>query len=89
MAYNLISTNGDIQYNINEYVVDEFNDLKKLPSNCKMGSIAYCIADGNYYVKNSKGEWKPKTSPSSGSSGNTTVSIRAIPMADIRALYNN
>jgi len=89
MAYNLISINGNIQYNINEYVVDEFNDLKKLPLNCKMGSIAYCIADGNYYIKNSKGEWKPKTSSLNSNSGNTAVSIRAIPMADIRALYNN
>jgi hypothetical protein len=31
MAYKLISTNGQIQYNVDEYVIDSPNDLEKLP----------------------------------------------------------
>jgi len=31
MGYRLTSTNGDIQYNVNEYVIDSPEDLTKLP----------------------------------------------------------
>lgn len=56
MGYKLISTNGDIQYNINEYVVDTPEDLEKLP-NCAMGSSALCLSNSSVYIKNSKGKW--------------------------------
>ena len=57
MGYKLISTNGDIQYNVNEYVIDEPKDLESLSSNCVMGSTALCLSNGSVYVKNSKGKW--------------------------------
>lgn len=55
MSYQLIST---IQYNVNEYAIDDKEDLKTLPFNCRMGSRAICINNGEVYIKNSKGEWK-------------------------------
>jgi len=57
MGYRLISTNGDIQYNVNEYVVDEPEDLNSLPKGCVMGSSALCLSNGSVYIKNSKGKW--------------------------------
>lgn len=32
MAFKLISTNGQVQYNVDEYVIDTPDDLKKLPA---------------------------------------------------------
>lgn len=57
MGYRLTSTNGDIQYNVNEYVIDSLEDLEKLPQNCVMGSSALCLSDSSVYIKNSKGKW--------------------------------
>ena len=58
MAANLLSTNGQVQYNINEYIVDEPADLEKLSPKAAMGSYALCISNGEVYVKDSKGQWK-------------------------------
>ena len=58
MAWNMISTNGQVQYNISEFVIDSPDDLETLPKKCAQGSTALCIEDGSVYVKNSKGEWK-------------------------------
>lgn len=57
MAYKMIATNGQTQYNINEFVVDSPDDLKTLPNNSAMGSVALCLKDGSVYVKDSKGQW--------------------------------
>lgn len=57
MGYRLTSTNGDIQYNVNEYVVDSPEDLDKLSQNCVMGSSALCLSNGSVYIKDSKGKW--------------------------------
>lgn len=58
MGFNLISTNGQTQYNINEYAIDEEKDLKKLPPSCAMGSRALCLENGKVFVKKSDGSWK-------------------------------
>ena len=57
MSKNLISTNGQIQYGVDEFVIDTPDDLKALPFRSKMGSTALCISNGEVYVKNSSGEW--------------------------------
>ena len=31
MAYKMISTNGQVQYGVDEYVIDSPEDLEKLP----------------------------------------------------------
>jgi len=33
MAWNRISTNGQVQYNVDEFVIDSPDDLKTLPKN--------------------------------------------------------
>ena len=58
MAYKMISTNGQVQYNISEFVIDSSADLASLPKNSAMGSSALCLSDGSVYVKDSNGEWK-------------------------------
>jgi len=34
MAWNMISTNGQVQYNISEFVIDSPDDLETLPKKC-------------------------------------------------------
>ena len=58
MGFKMISTNGQTQYNVDEYVIDSPDDLEKLPKRSAMGSAALCLSDGTVYMKNSTGEWK-------------------------------
>ena len=55
MAFKLTSTNGQIQYNVDEYVIDTPDDLEKLPKRSAQGSYALCTSTGDVYVKNSAG----------------------------------
>lgn len=57
MAFKLIATNGQVQYNVDEFVVDSLDDFKSLPTRSAMGSTALCLSDSNVYVKNSKQQW--------------------------------
>jgi len=58
MAYNILSQNGEVQYGVNEFVIDSPEDLKKLPDKTAMGSSALCLSNNEVYMKNSSGEWK-------------------------------
>ena len=53
----LSAANGDIQYDVNEYVCDSPEDIPNLPHHCAMGSIAIIISTAEVYMKNSSGEW--------------------------------
>lgn len=55
--YKLTSSNGEIVYGVNEYVLDTSEDLKNLPPHCAMGSSAIVISTGEVYMKNSSNEW--------------------------------
>ena len=54
----MITTNGQTQYGISEFVIDSPEDLNEMPLKCGMGSTAICIETGAVYMKNSNGEWK-------------------------------
>ena len=56
MANNTLSTNGQVQYGITEFVIDSPDDLQKLPR-CLMGSSALCLSNGSVYIKDSTGKW--------------------------------
>lgn len=58
MSFKMISTNGQVQYNIDEFVIDSPEDLEKLPKRSQMGSAALCLSNGAVYMKDSNGEWK-------------------------------
>ena len=58
MAYNILSQNGEVQYGVNEFVIDSPEDLKKLPDKTAMGSSALCLSNSEVYMKNSSGEWQ-------------------------------
>ena len=53
----LTIANGDIQYDVNEYVCDSPEDIPNLPHLCAMGSTAIIISTAELYMKNSAGEW--------------------------------
>lgn len=54
----LMSTNGQVQYDHDEWVVDKEEDLKLLPRKSSMGSVAIAISTRKVYMKNSSGEWE-------------------------------
>lgn len=58
MGFKMTSTNGQVQYNVNEYVIDSPQDLNSLPKNAAPGSAALCLSDGSVYVKGTDNEWK-------------------------------
>ena len=57
MGVKMTSTNGQVQYNIDEFVIDTPDDLQKLPKKSAMGSAALCLSDGSVWVKGSDGQW--------------------------------
>lgn len=59
MGYNALSQSGHTAYGIKEFVVDEEEDIEKLPIDVPMGSAALVIKTGKVYVMNSQDEWKP------------------------------
>jgi hypothetical protein len=53
----MTSQNGDVVYDIKEYVCDGPEDIANLPRNCGMGSTCVVISTSEVYMMNSKGEW--------------------------------
>ena len=53
MIHLLNSKNG-----YKEYIVDEPEDIKKLPTNCDPGSNAVVVNTGEVYMLNASYEWK-------------------------------
>lgn len=49
----MVKNKGIVAYNVNEYVCDNEDDILNLPLNIGMGSTAFIIASGKYYIKNS------------------------------------
>lgn len=54
---NIISSNGEIHYGVNEYIIDTNKELEKIPLSAAAGSTAYSIEDGKTYIKNNKNQW--------------------------------
>lgn len=79
MAIKMVSTNGQIQYNVDEFVVDTPDDIKKLPNRSVMGSMALCLSTSDVYVKDGKGKWviiggDGGSSSGGGSGSDSTIS---------------
>lgn len=53
----LTSSNGDVSYDQDTWVVDTVADLKTIPLRGGMGSTAFVIETSDVYMKNSKGQW--------------------------------
>jgi hypothetical protein len=53
----LLSTNGQVQYDHDEWIVDTPEDLDTIPPHSGMGSIVFVISTATLYMKNSEGEW--------------------------------
>lgn len=74
----IISQNGNTQYGISDFVVDNVKDLDELTSrNLKMGSTAFCIGNNSKYILNGKNKWKIQSS----NSGSDAVSAEDIAQA--------
>lgn len=57
MPIKMIATNGQVQYNVDEFVIDSPDELKKLPNRSAPGSVAICTSNGEVYMKNGSGQW--------------------------------
>ena len=57
MAVNMMSTNGQVRYHVDEYVIDTPEDLKNLPPQAAPGSAAICTSTGAVYMKDGSGKW--------------------------------
>ena len=53
----LTSSNGNVQYNVNEYVCDKVEDIETLPKNCAMGSTCVVISTTEVYMMNGEKKW--------------------------------
>ena len=53
----MTSQNGDVVYDIKEYVCDTPDDVPNLPRNCGMGSTCIVISTSEVYMMNSTQEW--------------------------------
>ena len=52
-----IIENGIYNTKIEQFIIDDENDVQLLPTNCAMGSIAFCIDNKTFYMIDSTGEW--------------------------------
>lgn len=57
MAYGVTASNGKIGYNVKHYIVDEFDDMKKLPTSAAAGSTAFVVLTSQSFMLNNKREW--------------------------------
>lgn len=55
--YKMTSQNGDVVYDIKEFVCDTPDDIANLPQAAGMGSTCVVISTSEVYMMNSKGEW--------------------------------
>jgi len=55
-----IYKNGPTQ-GLKTFICDKEEDVENLPTNIKMGCIAYIIETGDIYIINSEGEWSKST----------------------------
>lgn len=53
----VIRQNGDVVYDIKDFVCDTPDDLENLPKNCDMGSTCLIISTSEVYMMNSSREW--------------------------------
>lgn len=74
----VISQNGNTQYGISDFVVDNIKELNELSTkNIKMGSTAFCIENNSKYILNGENKWKIQNS----NSGSDSVSAEDIAQA--------
>ena len=65
----VISQNGNTQYGISDFVVDNIKELNELTTkNIKMGSTAFCIENNSKYILNGENKWKIQNSNSNSGS---------------------
>lgn len=53
----LIKERDQKKYNIKEFILDDESEILDLPTDIGVGSLAYVIDSGNFYMINSKQEW--------------------------------
>lgn len=57
MAYTIMSQNGNTQYGVTEYVVDQASDIASLPTDIAPGSVAIVTANSDVYMLNNSETW--------------------------------
>lgn len=62
----IVSQNGQVAYDVYEYVVDTFDDIQTIPTRVGAGSSALVIDSSEVYMKNNEGAWVLLDSSSGG-----------------------
>lgn len=70
---NLYKQDGETLYGIKEFIVDSLEDIKELPKNGRVGSIALIISTGQVYIFNGEKKWTPIGNSSSEDSDNDEI----------------
>lgn len=65
----IVAQNGQVAYDVYEYVVDTYSDIETIPARAGAGSSALVIDSSLVYMKNNKGKWILLDSSSGGGSG--------------------
>lgn len=70
---NLYKQDGETLYGIKEFIIDSLEDIKGLPKNVSVGSMALVIPTGEVYIFNGEKEWTPIGNSSSEDSDNDEI----------------
>lgn len=70
---SILKQNGVPQQNVYEFVIDDKQELNKVPKAASHGSTCLVTKDGSVYVLNGQKEWVELTSSSSSSSSSTDL----------------
>lgn len=57
MAYSINAGSGKEAYNVKHYIVDCFEDMKKLPTSAAAGSTAFVVDSSRSFMLNNKRQW--------------------------------
>lgn len=55
--FNLYKQDGETLYGIKEFILDNTDDIKNLPTNIKVGSTALIIPTAEIYILNGSKKW--------------------------------
>ena len=70
---NLYKQEGETLYGIKEFIIDSLEDIKNLPKNVRVGSMAIIIPTGQVYIFNGEKKWTPIGNSSSEDSDNDEI----------------
>lgn len=81
----IISQSGKTSYGIQQFIIDKDEDVKMLPIDIPMGSMALSIESGNVFVLNGTDDWVNVTNKGGNSQSGSSTKPEEYPLASDRA----